>query len=73
MPSITITLDLREARILRHAIAMAADRGLLELDEALSRMCEIEALRLEAEESGGTARVVAHVKRKTQQSGRRAA
>lgn len=47
----TITMNVLELKLFRRALAQAADDGLLDTKVAVRRICELDALRWEAEEA----------------------
>lgn len=47
---VTVTMNPLELKLFRRALAKAADEKLLDRTAALSRICELDALRWDAEE-----------------------
>lgn len=48
---VTVTLNPLELKLLRRAVARAADEGLLDASTALKRICQFDVLRWKAEEA----------------------
>lgn len=61
-PMVTVTLNPLELKLLRRAIAKAVDDGLVDVTAGTKRICELDVLRRIAEQAGGDARVIAHVR-----------
>ncbi len=50
---VTVTMNPQELKLFRRALAKAADEKLLDRTLALTRICELDALRWDAEDLAG--------------------